>query len=126
VLDGEPKACVPSEALANPAAADAEALLPPGIVLPDGLRYLSVAQNPTYVTITAELDDTTPGSLRKRYSAEVRGAGYDVIREDDEGFEAEVFFLLTDGNAATLQFVKNACPPDTVRMLVSYIRTPPP
>lgn len=119
VLEGEPRKCTAAEPL-DPA--EAESLLPAGIHLPDGATYLSVKADPEHVTITASVEGTTPTKLKTRYLAEVEAAGYKIERQDDEGFEAEVYFAFAAGRPGTLQFVKSACPPDTVRVVVSYLK----
>ncbi len=119
ILEGEARSCASADPL-DPT--EAEALLPKGIRLPDEATYLSVKQDPTYVTITASVEGTTPTKLKDRYLTEVPAAGYKVGRQDDEGFEAEVFFELAANRPGTLQFVKSACPPGSVRIVVSYLK----
>lgn len=119
VLEGRSRACAAVEPV-DPA--EAEALLPKGIHLPDGATFLALEQDDTHVTITAFLKGTTPTKLKMRYLTEVPAAGYKVERQDDEGFEAEVSFTIAAGRPGTLQFVKSACPPGSVRVVVSYLK----
>jgi hypothetical protein len=75
------------------------------------------------VTITGQLPTSsgaTPATLRKRYQSELEDAGYDITGGEDEGHESEVFFAFDDGRKGTVQSVNSSCPPDTVRIIISY------
>lgn len=102
-----------------------ESLLPIGLTLPDEATIIESVDEPTHVTVVGRLDASsgaTPAALRKRYQDELEDAGYEITGGEDEGHESEVFFAFDDGRKGTVQSIKSSCPPDTVRVIVSYVK----
>ena len=120
VLEGEVKACDPLASIPEEEVAD---LLPDSVTLPTGAVVIAQEDESTHVTVTAQLpasSGATPATLRKRYEDELEDAGYEITGGEDEGHESEVFFAFEDGRKGTVQSLKSSCPPDTVRVIVSY------
>jgi hypothetical protein len=104
------------------------ALLPSGVTLPATATVIAVVDEPTHVTLTAQIADgkkaeNSPSKLKERYAAELRAAGYEITGDDDEGHESEVHFAFDDGRKGTVQSVRSKCPPDSTRVIVSYTRS---
>ncbi|HUP84291.1 MAG TPA: hypothetical protein VM143_01365 [Acidimicrobiales bacterium] len=124
VLEGRTRACEPPPPIPP---AEVAHLLPQHLTLPPGAVVIGKEDEPTHVTVTGQLDASsgaTPASLRERFASELEDAGYEITGGEDEGHESEVFFAFDDGRKGTVQSVISTCPPDTVRIIISYLKPP--
>lgn len=93
-------------------------MLPGGISLPPEAVVLdSKAAGPVRTLIVQA--PGTVGDAYLRYKAQLEAAGHHIVKVDDEGHEAELYFTLPGAAFAAIQVVRPRCPDGVVRILFS-------
>jgi hypothetical protein len=89
-----------------------------GAIDADRIGTVTAAQSiPGLATLTIESPDTV-GELRDRVPRVMRRIGFDKLSEDNEGFEAEIYFGGADEAAGVASIRENAlCPERTTVQL---------
>jgi hypothetical protein len=105
--------CVPPQ---TKPVTDEASRLPQGLTLPEGALIAEEKDDKAGHTLVVQTPSTV-SAMQKRYRAELKAAGYTIQKEDDEGHEAELFFMLKDGRKAVVQQVKPKCPTGVVRTI---------
>jgi hypothetical protein len=100
---------------------DVASLLPKGIALPPDAELISSTTSNARTDVVVQ-SKATVGELQSRYTAQVRAAGYEIVKLDDEGHEAEVYFTVPGTSRALVQQVRSRCPAGTTRTVFSIER----
>lgn len=98
--------CVPQTTLPAPELGP----IPAGLALPEGAGVLERFDETGFTAVQGVLPGGEVGGLLSYFRAEVRRAGHDVESEDDEGHEAEIYFLTAGGGAGAVQMSQARCP----------------
>jgi len=104
----------PSCGLASPDPALGDDVLPALAEFP-GAERVAIAHGNGF--LSADLN--VPLSVRELFEvlrSRVRGSAYEILRQDFEGFEAELY-IARNGQAGVLQILRSTCP-DRSRLLI--------
>jgi hypothetical protein len=100
---------------------DVETLLPKGITLPPNAELVSSTTSDARTDVVVQ-SEATVSDLHARYIAQVKAAGYEIVKLDDEGHEAEVYFTVPGTSRALVQQVRSRCPAGMTRTVFSVER----
>lgn len=114
---GTTRPCAPPPTIP---ASDADGLLPQGIELPADASLVSAARSGPTRTVVARTS-LAPSAAHAMYLRQIEGAGYEVLRLDDEVIEAEIYFSMPGGSLGVVQQIRARCPEGSTQTLVSVV-----
>jgi hypothetical protein len=115
VVVGSAAACTPPSAIALTRASHK---LPAGMSFPAGSRLLQVEEEDGVTTVVAESRQTI-SALQQLFRGQLRAAGREIIAEDNEGREAELYFSVPGGGLGILRQSLARCPVGVTRWSVT-------
>ena len=93
-------------------------VLPKGLTLPSHAEVLQLTTNASITSLIVQAPGTI-ADIYAVYKGQLDSAGYAIVKTDNEGREAELYYSLPGVTFAAIQMVRASCPDRAVRILFS-------